>query len=130
MAANDPATISTRLGAGLAWLAAALYALMVLGLPYPDLGAQRAIFALAAASYAAGGVLLWRGVGHRLLVAGIVANALVMAFWLVRAATGASPFDGFAVTTKVAEIALEIALVLALRANLAADRRVRRPVTS
>ncbi len=122
MAMNDAATTSTRLGAGLAWLSAALYVLMVLGIPYPDLGAQRAMFGLAAASYAVGGVLLWRGVGTRLLVVGIVANALVLVFWFVRALSGASPMDGFALVSKAVEVGLEVVLVIALRARLLAHR--------
>lgn len=128
MATSNAATTSTRLGAGLAWLSAAFYVLMVVGIPYPDLGVQRVMFGLAAASYAAGGVLLWRGVGTRLLIVGLVANALVMAFWFVRALGGASPVDGFALGTKAVEIALEVLLVVALRQRLLADRETGRGV--
>jgi hypothetical protein len=53
--------LALRIGALLAWAAAALYALIVLGIPYPDLAVERAMFALAGVAYLGGGAILWRG---------------------------------------------------------------------
>jgi len=120
---NHDADPALRLAAALAWASAALYALIALGLPYPDLGAQRAMFALAAAAYAVGGLLLWRGVGTRLLLVGAVANAAVIVIWLVRAASGASPADGFAIVTKILELALGAVIAWVLWTRM--DRQAR-----
>lgn len=110
MIVNDART-ALRIGALLAWAAAAFYALMALGLAYPDLGVQRAMFALAAAAYVVGGATLWRGFDRRLIRLGAIANVAVMVIWAVRAATGGSPADGFAIASKLVELVLEVVLL-------------------
>jgi hypothetical protein len=106
--------LALRIGALLAWAAATFYALIALGIPYPDLGAQRAMFALAGAAYLAGGAMLWRGFNRRLIALGAIANVAVMVIWALRAATGGSPADGFAIASKVVELALEVVLLALL----------------
>lgn len=109
-----PARLSTRTGAVLAWISATLYALIVLGLPYADIGVQRAVFGAAALAYAVGGTLLWRGTSRALLTLGAIANAAVIGIWGLRAIAGVSPSDGFAIASKLVEIALEAVLIARL----------------
>ena len=84
---------------------------MALGVAYPDLGVQRALFTLAGVAYVAGGVILWRGFDRRLIAFGAIANAAVMMIWAVRVVTGGAPADGFAIASKLAELVLEIVLL-------------------
>ena len=110
MIVNDT-RIARRIGALLAWTAAAFYALMALGIAYPDLGVQRALFTLAGVAYVAGGVILWRGFDRRLIAFGAIANAAVMMIWALRVVTGGAPADGFAIASKLVELVLEIVLL-------------------
>jgi hypothetical protein len=110
MAVNDTRSV-LRIAAVLAWISAALYALIALGIPYPDLEVQRVMFAVASVAYLAGGAILWRGFNRRLIAFGAVANAAVMVIWLIRAVSGASPADGFALASKLVEVLLEVALL-------------------
>lgn len=121
MIVNDT-RIALRIGALLAWTAATFYALMALGIAYPDLGVQRAIFALAGVAYVGGGVILWRGFDRRLVKFGAIANVAVMVIWALRATTGGSPVDGFAIASKFVELALEVVL-LSLLFGPYGDRR-------
>lgn len=110
MIVNDTRTV-LRIGALLAWAAAAFYALMALGIAYDDLGVQRVIFAIAEVAYVGGGVILWRGFDRRLIKFGAIANVAVMVIWALRVATGGAPADGFAIASKLVELVLEVVLV-------------------
>ena len=103
-----------RAGALLAWVAAAFYVLMALGIAYPDLGVQRVIFGVAAIAYAVGGAIMWRGYDRRLFTFGAIANVAVIVIWAVRVATGGAPADGFAIASKVVELALGVVLLALL----------------
>lgn len=110
----DTTRLALRIGALLAWTAAGFYVLMVLGVPYEDLGVQRVMFAVAAIAYVVGGALLWRGVDRRLLTIGTVANLAVMVIWALRVATGGAPADAFAIASKVVELVLAVILIALL----------------
>lgn len=115
-----------RIGALLAWATAGFYALMALGIAYPDLGVQRAVFALAGVAYVGGGLILWRGFDRRLIKLGAIANVAVMVLWAVRVATGGSPADGFAIASKLVELILEAVLLSLLFAPRRADQEATR----
>jgi len=108
------ARMARRVGALMAWVAAVFYAVMALGIAYPDLGVQRALFGVAAIAYAAGGAIMWRGYDRRVFTFGAIANVAVIVVWAVRVGTGGAPADGFAIASKVVELALGVILLVLL----------------
>ncbi len=101
-------------GTALAWLTGGVYLLIGAGLAPDDLESPpQGVMLVAAVAYFVGGWLI-RRLDRRLLLAGAIANALVMFVYVVSLMTGRSDIEAFAVISKVAQIGLEAALIALL----------------
>lgn len=104
----------------LALLVAGMYAAIGAGMVSDDFESPPApAMLIAAGCYLAGSVIIWRA-NRRLLVAGAVVNAIVMLLFVASAVRGNATVDAFALGGKAAQLLLEGALLLLIRA--ATDR--------
>ena len=116
---NDRGAITLRATASLmALLVAGMYAAIGAGGVPDDFQSPPALVMLAAAGcYLVGSVAVWR-VGRRLLVAGALANAIVMLLFVGSAIRGHSTVDWFTLGGKSVQVLLEAGLLLLIRADL------------
>ena len=111
-----------RVGTILAWVNGVVYLLIGAGLAPDDLESPpRGVMLVAAAAYFVGGWLI-RRLDRRLLLAGAIANALVMFVYVASLMAGRSDLEVYAVVSKAAQIGLEVVL-LALLARLPRSAR-------
>ncbi len=98
-------------GTALAWFAGIVYLVIGAGLAPDDLESPpRAIMLVAAAAYFVGGWLI-RRLDRRLVLAGAIANALVMLAYVVSLMAGRSDLEAYAAASKLAQIGLEVVLI-------------------
>lgn len=109
-------------GTILAWVTGVVYLLIGAGLAPDDLESPpRGVMLVAAAAYFVGGWLI-RRLDRRLLLAGAIANALVMFVYVASLMAGRSDLEVYAVVSKAAQIGLEVVLI-ALLARLPRSAR-------
>jgi hypothetical protein len=99
-----------EIGAALAWVAAIVYVLIALDLV--DVAAPpRPVMVLAAVAYLAGWVLMRRR-ERWLWRAGAIANVLVMVGFVISLAAGNAEIEPMSVISKIAQVGLEVVLVV------------------
>lgn len=105
-------TLLLWIGLGLAVVTAIVY--FIIASPARPAGYQsppRTVMIMAGAAYVAGGLLILLG-DPRLLIAGAIINALVLAAFSGAAVARRATLDGLSLAGKVAQIGLQVVLLL------------------
>lgn len=103
-----------RVGTGLAWVTGIVYLMIAAGFSPGDLESPpRAVMLVAAIAYFVGGWLI-RRLDRRLILAGAIANVLVMVAYMASLAAGRSDLEVYATVSKLAQAGLEVVLVALL----------------
>lgn len=110
-------------GSLMAAIAGVVYLAIALGMTPEDFESPpRPLMFVAGAIYIAGAGVMHL-VGRRLLVAGAVANAIVIALFLLSAARGNATVDALSLSGKAAQVALEAILLWAVWRGTSEPRR-------
>ncbi|HCG30362.1 MAG TPA: hypothetical protein DEU95_11715 [Chloroflexi bacterium] len=101
-------------GVLLAWMTGAIYLLIGAGIAPDDLASPpRGVMLVAALAYFAGGWLI-RRLNRRLVLAGAIANALVMVIYMISLIAGRSDLEAYAAVSKLTQVGLEVVLIALL----------------
>lgn len=101
-------------GTALAWVVGVIYLMIGVGIAPGDLESPpQGVMLVASLAYFAGGWLI-RRLDRRLVLAGVVANALVMGIYMISLMAGRSDLEAFAMVSKLAQVGLEVVLIALL----------------